>query len=77
MKIIFITLLVYNFIGTLIYFKDSGQRTFSLANIFYLVGMYLPIVFAIDFFRTFAEWRAQKRQKELFRRNKEEVGKWV
>lgn len=47
---ILITLLVYNLFGTILYFKEKHSRIASFQTVFYLVGIYLPVVFLIELF---------------------------
>lgn len=52
---ILITLLVYNLFGTILYFTERHSRIASFQTVFYLVGIYLPIVFLIECIISFVE----------------------
>ena len=55
--IILATLLVYNLFGTILYFTERHSRIASFKTILYLVGVYLPIIFLIEFFISFIKKR--------------------
>ena len=52
---ILITLLVYNLFGTILYFKERHSRIASSQTVFYLVGIYLPVVLLIECIISFLE----------------------
>ena len=73
MKIILITLLVYNFIGVILYYKTMHSRIVNFAILLYLVGVYLPVVFVIDVIFSAIRWKKQMNGAKR-KRNEREQG---
>lgn len=61
--IIWATLLIYNLFGTILYFTERHSRIASMKTVFYLVGVYLPIVFLIECIISLIEKRNKRVRK--------------